>query len=160
VLLFYALGMMTGQLVSGQLASALHKRAIDPMLVPFAGIGAMGVMQALLIAQPQGIALLSVLWFGFACVGSTGPVAYAVLAQRFPPAMTGRVATALNGSMLALVFVLQNVIGLVLDLWPRTAAGGWDPAGYSWALGLTLAGQVVTLTWFWLAPRRRLRPAI
>ncbi|MDB5373791.1 MAG: sauU, partial [Belnapia sp.] len=41
VLLFYALGMMTGQLVSGQLASALHKRAIDPMLVPFAGIGAM-----------------------------------------------------------------------------------------------------------------------
>ena len=52
------------------------------------------------------------LWFGFACVGSTGPVAYAVLAQRFPPEMTGRVATALNGSMLALVFLLQNRIGL------------------------------------------------
>lgn len=157
VLLFYSLGMMTGQLVGGQLASALHKRGLDPMLVPFAGIGAMAVMQALLLTGPQGTTLLSVLWFGFACVGSTGPVAYAVLAQRFPPEMTGRVATALNGSMLALVFLLQSLIGLILDLWPRTAAGGWDPAGYSWALGLTLAGQVVTVGWFWLAPRLRRR---
>jgi hypothetical protein len=61
------------------------------------------------------------------------------------------VATALNGSMLALVFVLQNVIGLILDLWPRTATGGWDPAAYSWALGLTLAAQVLTVVWLRLA---------
>jgi hypothetical protein len=115
----------------------------------------MAVMQAVLMLQPQGAMALSVLWFGFACVGSTGPVAYTVLAQRFPPEMTGRVATALNASMLSLVFVLQNVIGLILDLWPRTGTGGWDPAGYSWALGLTLAGQGLTVAWLWLAPRRR-----
>ncbi len=56
-------------------------------------------------------------------------------------------ATAINFSMLVLVFVLQNVIGWILDLWPRTAAGGWDPAGYGWALGLTLLLQAVAMLW-------------
>jgi predicted MFS family arabinose efflux permease len=151
VLLFYALGMMCGHLLGGHLASAAQARGLDPMLVPFAGLGAMLLVQVALIAQPRDMLVLQALWFLFACVGSCGPIAYAVLAQRFPPELTGRVATALNGSMLALVFVLQNVIGLILDLWPRTATGGWDPAGYSWALGLTLAAQVLTVVWLRLA---------
>lgn len=153
VMLFYSLGMMCGHLAGGTLASAVQKRGMDPMLVPFAGMGLMAVMQALLMLGPREPAMLALLWFGFAAVGSTGPVAYAVLAQRFPPGLTGRVATALNGSMLALVFVLQNVIGLVLDLFPRTAAGGWDARGYALALGLTLGLQGLTVIWLLLAPR-------
>jgi len=153
VLLAYALGMMTGHLSSGLLASRIQARGGDPMLVPFLGIAGMAVAQALLIAAPTSPLLLHLLWFGFAAVGSCGPVAYAVLAQRFPPALTGRVATAMNGSMLALVFVLQTVIGLILDLWPRTPAGGWDPAGYAWAMGLTLVLQTLAVGWMLLAPR-------
>jgi hypothetical protein len=82
-------------------------------------------------------------------------VVYAALAQRFPPELTGRVTTALNGSMLALVFVLQNLIGLILDLWPRAPGGGWSADGYSWALGLTLLLQGLTVLWLVAAPRRR-----
>lgn len=59
----------------------------------------------------------------------------------------------MNGSMLALVFLLQSVIGLVLDLWPRTAGGGWDRAGYAWAMALTLALQGLSIAWMLLAPR-------
>jgi hypothetical protein len=55
--------------------------------------------------------------------------------------------------MLCLVFLLQNAIGWVLDLWPRTATGGWDPAAYAWALGLTLALQGSAVAWMFL-PRR------
>lgn len=154
VLLFYALGMMCGHLVGGTLASAIQRRGRDAMAVPLAGIGLLAAMQLLLILGPRGPAMLGLVWFGFAAAGSTGPVAYSVLAQRFPPALTGRVATALNFTMLALVFTLQNLIGLILDLWPRTAAGGWDPAGYGWALGLTLAAQGLTVLWLVLAPRR------
>jgi predicted MFS family arabinose efflux permease len=153
VLLFYALGMMAGQLISGQVASAIQARGIDPMLVPFAGMGGMAVMQAVLMAGPREPWVLHGIWFLFAWVGSFGPVAYATLAQRFPPALTGRVSTAMNFSMLTLVFVLQTVIGAILDLWPRTATDGWDPAGYAWALGLTLALQVVTVAWLVAAPR-------
>jgi MFS family permease len=158
VLLAYAGGMMTGHLLSGLIASRIQARGGDPMVVPLFGMAGMAVSQALLILAPTGLAALHLLWFGFAAVGSCGPVAYAILAQRFPPALTGRVATAMNGSMLALVFVLQSVIGLILDLWPRTAADGWDPAGYGWALGLTLALQAGSLAWMLLAPRV-LRPA-
>jgi predicted MFS family arabinose efflux permease len=151
VLLSYALGMMFGQLLAGQAASFLQARGRDPLLVPWAGLAAMLLAQAALITRPRSLVALHLLWFVFALVGSCGPVAYAALAQRFPPELTGRVATALNGSMLALVFLLQNLIGWILDLWPRTAAGGWDPAGYSWALGLTLGAQVMTVIWLRMA---------
>lgn len=153
VLLFYALGMMAGQLISGQIASALQARGMDPMWVPFAGMGGMAAMQAVLLAGPREAWTLHVLWFLFAWVGSFGPVAYATLAQRFPPSLTGRVSTAMNFSMLSLVFVLQAAIGAILDLWPRTATDGWDPAGYAWAMGLTLALQSMTVLWLLVAPR-------
>jgi len=159
VLLFYSLGMMSGHLLGGQAASALQARRLDPMLVPFAGMAGMAALQAVLMAGPRDPWLLHGLWFAFACVGSSGPVTYALLAQRFPPELTGRVSTAMNGSMLTLVFVLQNVIGAILDLWPRTAAGGWDPAGYAWALGLTLALQAMTVLWLVAAPRVTARRA-
>ena len=155
VLLCFSIGIMLGQLLAGQLASALQARGIDPMRVPFFGIALMALAQALLIVAPQGLWSLSLLWFGFAYAGSCGPVAYAVLAQRFPADLTARVTTALNFSMLSLVFVLQNVIGWILDLFPRQADGGWDPAGYAWAIGLTLALQALTVLWLILGPRAR-----
>ena len=40
-------------------------------------------------------------------------------------------------------------IGEVLDLWPRTAAGGWDSRGYGWALAGTLALQLLAVLWAW-----------
>jgi hypothetical protein len=36
----------------------------------------------------------------------------------------GRVATAVNTLTLGGAFVLPATIGWILDLWPRTAAGG------------------------------------
>jgi predicted MFS family arabinose efflux permease len=152
VLLCYALGMMTGNLVSGHLASLAQRRGLDAMWVPYAGLGAMLLFQAALMMGPQGGVTLALLWYGFSFSGSCGPASYSLIAQRFAPELVGRVATAMNFSMLALVFLLQNAIGWVLDFWPRTAAGGWDPAGYGWALGFTLAAEVATIAWLLLAP--------
>jgi hypothetical protein len=52
------------------------------------------------------------------------------------------------------VFLLQNAIGWILDLWPRTGAGGWDPAGYGWAIGVTLLLQAASVGWMLVLPRR------
>jgi hypothetical protein len=123
------------------------------MIVPFLGMAGMALAQAVLITGPTDLVALHALWFAFAAVGSCGPVAYALLAQRFPAALTARVTTAMNGSMLALVFTLQAVIGMILDLWPRTASGGWDPSGYAWAMGMTLALQAAAIAWMLAAPR-------
>ncbi len=76
-----------------------------------------------------------------------GPAGYAAIGQRFGPELAGRVATAINATMLAMVFALQNIIGLILDLWPRTASGGWEPAGYAWAFGMTLLLQALATLW-------------
>ena len=38
--------------------------------------------------------------------------------------------------------VLQAAIGWVLDFWPRTGSGGWDPRGYSAALAFSLLLQL------------------
>lgn len=66
-----------------------------------------------------------------------------------------RVGTLMNFTMLVTVFVLQNVIGWILDLWPRTASGGWSATGYGWAMGLTVVAQAAAAAVVWaLAPRR------
>ena len=56
---------------------------------------------------------------------------------------TARVATAVNTLTLGAAFVLQAAVGWTLDLWPRTASGGWDPRGYSAALAGSLVLQVL-----------------
>jgi predicted MFS family arabinose efflux permease len=151
VLLCYAVGLMGGSLVLGQAASGLTSRGHNPMLVPVAALGALAVVQVLLILWPAApLALLCAAWIavGFAVGG--GPTGYAAIGRGFGAEMQGRVATAINFSMLCLVFLLQNAIGWVLDLWPRTASGGWDPVAYGWALGLTLALQGAAVLWMLL----------
>ncbi len=144
VLLAYAVGLMLGSVLHGSASSALQRRGADPMLVPWLAMAVLVLVQALLaVAPPSGVVALGGLWCLFALCGAAGPAAYAAIAQRFGPELAGRVATAINGSMLLLVFLLQNAIGWILDLWPRTASGGWDPAGYGWAFGLTLLLQML-----------------
>ena len=155
VLFWFALGVMTGSLLNGQAASHLQRRGYDPMLVPYLGMAGLAAMQVALLFRPTDPVLLSAIWFAFACCAAGGPASFAAVGQHFPPELAGRVATAINASMLALVFVLQNVIGAILDLWPRTAAGGWDPVGYAWALALTLALQAGSALWLVAAPRIR-----
>lgn len=154
VLLCYAVGLMLGSLLLGQAASGLTSRGRHPMLATLAALGVLALVKIWLILAPaSAVWLLMLAWVmvGF-CVGG-GPPGYAAVGREFGPEMQGRVATAINFSMLCLVFLLQNAIGWVLDLWPRTATGGWDPAAYAWALGLTLALQGSAVAWMFL-PRR------
>jgi hypothetical protein len=75
----------------------------------------------------------------------------------FPPEQMGRVSTAINTLTLVGAFLLQAAIGWVLDLWPRTAAGGWAPRGYSAALILSIAVHLFVAARLagWAAPSRR-----
>lgn len=148
LLLCYAGGLMVGSVGTGQAASLLQQRGGHPMLVPWASMAGIAVMQLLLITQPVGnLAVLGAIWFLFALFSAAGPAGYAAIGQRFGAELAGRVATAINVTMLVLVFLLQNAIGWILDLWPRTESGGWDAAGYGWALAMTLAMQGIAALW-------------
>ena len=155
ILFCYAAGMALGSVSTGQAASHFQARGASPLLVPFAAMGLQAAIQLwLLLAPPQAMLPLALAWFAFAVAGSAGPAGYAAIGQSFGAELAGRVATAINASMLVLVFVLQYAIGQVLDLWPRTAAGGWDARGYGWALGATLALQALAVLWAWRGAAR------
>lgn len=154
-LLIYALGLVTGSLVTGQAAWFAQRRGLSAMFVPYVGMGGVLLAQAALIAGPEGFWPTVATWFLFSFCGSVGVVGYAAVGQGFPPELQGRVATAINFSMLVLVFILQVAIGTILDLWPRTANGGWDPAGYAVALSVTFLLQALAAAWIVVAPRGR-----
>ncbi len=156
LLMCFALGMMTGSLFTGQSASFLTRRGHDAMVVPCIGMAGLWLMQWVLILNPWPNAYaIGFWWFLFAFVSSSGPSAYAALAHRFPAEIAGRVGTLINFSMLLMVFFLQNAIGWVLDLWPRTASGGWSAPAYGWAMGMTVAAQGIAVAWMLIAGRHQ-----
>ena len=151
----YALGMMAGGLVMGQLTSRVQKRGHPPMLVPAAAAGLMLVIQLGFVLGPKDFVTVTVLWSLLALIAAAGPPGYAVIAQFFPVEQMGRVSTVINTVVLGGAFLMQSLIGWILDLWPRTASGGWDPAGYVWAMGLSMAMQVAALLWAWRFLQRK-----
>jgi hypothetical protein len=96
---------------------------------------------------PTRPVVVTALWVIFPFCAACGPVGYTVVSQMFPLGQVGRVTTAINALSVGGVFALQSIIGFVLDLWPKTIEGHWDPKGYSVALGLGLCLQIVAAGW-------------
>jgi sugar phosphate permease len=142
-LLAYTLSLMAGALVIGAASSRAQARGRSAALVPLACIAGQITAQIGLALQPAGPAAITILWILFAFCAAGAAPGYVAVGQMFPPEQMGRVATAVNTLTLGGAFLLQAVVGWILDLWPRTAAGGWDPAGYSAALALSIAVQAV-----------------
>ncbi len=153
VLFFYTIAMMVGSLVSGNLGSRAKAAGLAPFVVPVAGVTGMLMIQFALVWQPSQLHWVALLWLLLAFCGTVAPTGYIVVGQMFPPEQTGRVSTAINMITLAGAFLLQVTIGWILDLWPRTATGGWHPDGYSWALMVSIAMHSAALWVMVRAPR-------
>jgi hypothetical protein len=125
------------------------------VIVPIVALVAVVAVQVGLMLQPREFAVVLALFLAMALFSAAGSVGYVVVNQMFPPDLTGRVSTATNTVALGLAFAVQAAVGWVLDLWPRTDSGGWDPDGYSWALGMTVALQAVAALVMVTALRRR-----
>jgi hypothetical protein len=134
--------MTAGTFLSGQVSSRVQAHGGSALLVPAVCYAGLLAAQVGLMLQPSGAAV-TVLWVLFAFFGAAGPTGYVAVGQMFPPEQMGRVSTAINFLLLCGAFLLQAAIGWILDLWPRVPAGGWDPRGYSAALALSVAAQLV-----------------
>jgi nitrate/nitrite transporter NarK len=141
-LLLYALGMMAGVAVIGAATSRAQARGYPGMLVVLGCNAALILAQVILALQPAG-AGVPIVWFLFAFFAAGSATGYVVVGQMFPREQMARVSTAANTLTLCGAFVLQTAIGWILDLWPRTGAGGWDPRGYS--AGLALSAMIQAL---------------
>jgi sugar phosphate permease len=142
-LLLYTLAMMAGALSIGAASSRAQAGGYSAALVPLACSAGQIAAQIGLALQPAGPAAVTALWLLFAFCAAGAAPGYVAVGQMFPAEQMGRAATAVNTLTLGGAFLLQAAIGWILDLWPRTAAGGWDPAGYSAALALSAVVQTV-----------------
>jgi predicted MFS family arabinose efflux permease len=139
LLFFYTLAMIAGNLVAGNLGSRARAAGLGPFVVPAVGALGMMVIQVALMFQPSQFHLVVALWLALAFCGSTAPTGFVAMGQLFPREQTARVSTTVNMLTLGLAFFVQATVGWILDLWPRTASGGWHPDGYSWALAVSAA---------------------
>jgi sugar phosphate permease len=146
-LLLYTFSMMAGSLSIGQMSSRAQAGGYPAILVPALCIAGLLIAEVGLFLQPQDSMTVTALWMLFAFFAAGGPSGYVAVGQMFPAEQVGRVSTAINTLTLAGAFLLQTLIGWILDLWPRTPSHGWDPRGYSAALLLSLLLHLLFAAW-------------
>jgi predicted MFS family arabinose efflux permease len=143
-LMIIAAATMTGFLFWGHFATWLARRGVSTLRVFAAGMAAFVCVQIALIAGAVRPAAL--LWSAIGLFGTAGSLSYALLCQRFPIELAGRVNTALNTLVFGWAFAVQWGMGLIINRWP-VVEGRYDPAGYRAAFAAFLVVQLIGLAW-------------
>jgi hypothetical protein len=95
------------------------------------------------------------MWVIFGMTGQVAVLAYPWLSSYFGAALSGRANTAMNLVLFLFAFGVQYAIGAIIDLFPPTPSGGYDPRGYQAGFGVFLLAQLLALAWY-LAGHRSL----
>ena len=146
----FNIGMFVGVLSIGLVAERLQKIGVPTIVPAVTGITLSICVQALFAAEWVNYPALLCLLFGY--FGSTATLAYAVLNQKFPAKLTGRVNTAQNMLTFVAAFTTQWLVGVIIGLYPSTGDGTWSAEGHQVALLCCLAIQIAGLIYF-LWPR-------
>ncbi|MGH6854876.1 MAG: MFS transporter [Aestuariivirga sp.] len=144
-LLWMALAFMTGILSVGILADRLGRRGVGPMRVMLGFNVVYFIAQALIVFRVE--TLLIPAWLTVAAFGQVAILAFPWFAARVGADLAGRSNATINFTMFAVAFSAQYIVGLIIGWFPATPTG-YDPRGYSWAIGLFLAAQLVAFLWY------------
>ena len=144
-LMFMAIAMALGFVLAGGVAERLSRFGIRPTMVALFGMTASMILQGLIIVEVPVPPI--VIWCLFALLGTTGILVYAGLSQVYPKHLAGRVNTGINLMVFVASFGFQWGVGVIIDLWPATATGGYDAAGYQVGFGAVLGVQVLAALW-------------
>jgi MFS family permease len=155
-LLAMAVALSIGALLLGIVATSLRRRNIQPQAV-------FGAVAALFIAMEVALILRWPLpsyvpWCFVAAVGAATVLSYAIVADYFPKELAGRANAALNVFHIGGAFLVQELIGIVIDHW--SIEGSRHPMiAYQVAFGGVLAFQLAAWIWF-LWPRSASSPRL
>ena len=151
-----AVAFLVGILLSGAVADWFVRRGVDLLTVMLGFLALFFCAQFAIVLQWTSINLI--MWVIFGMTGQVAVLAYPWLSSYFGTALSGRANTAVNLLLFLTAFGAQYAIGAIIDLFPTTAAGGYDPLGYQVGFGLFLVAQLAALGWF-LPGRRALMSA-
>jgi predicted MFS family arabinose efflux permease len=146
----FNIGMFVGVLSIGLVAERLQKLGIPTVVPAVAGIVLSLVVQAMFAAAWTDYAAILCLAFGY--FGSTATLAYAVLNQKFPQKLTGRVNTAQNMMTFIAAFAMQWLVGIIIGLYPSPGDGLYSSDGHQTALIVLIVIELAGLIFF-LWPR-------
>ena len=155
-LLWMALSFMVGILSVGVIADRLGRRGIGPMPVMLGFNVIYFIAQALIVFRVEGLMVPA--WLAVAAFGQVAVLAFPWFAAHIGKDLAGRANATINFAMFVAAFTAQYAVGLVIGLFPNTATG-YDPRGYSWAIGILLVLQLLAFAWYLAAsPHRESRP--
>jgi len=141
-----AIGFLIGTLFSGAVADWLGRKGVDLLTIMCGFILVfMAAELAIILEVPWAV---SAVWVIFGMFGQAAILAYPWLASYFGTALAGRANTALNLLVFSTAFASQYAIGIIIDLWPQRADGGYANEGYQAGFGVFLGLQVLALMWF------------
>lgn len=138
VLVALNLGNLAGQLAVGVFGVRLARAGVHPLGLLRAGYGMMLVVQALILWSDLPVLPL---WTAFGLLTAANSQIYLSAARAFPPALFGRVSTALNLMAFAGAFCVQWGFGIGLDL--MRGMGVELARALAWGFGALLALQAL-----------------
>ncbi|MFV0295813.1 MAG: MFS transporter [Hyphomicrobiaceae bacterium] len=155
-LFIMGLAFLVGVLGSGFIADRLVRHGISLLSINIGFLVVFLASQVAIILVDPVPPLLS--WSVFVMTGHTAVLAYPWLASYFGAARSGRSNTAVNLLLFGAAFFVQYAVGWVIDLYPLTVGGGYQPAAYRAAFSAVLVLEVLALLWYF-ANLGRLRAA-
>jgi predicted MFS family arabinose efflux permease len=137
--------MMLGFLFWGIIGERLGHRGITSMKIFLIGVAIFGIVQIVIICEPNSFIIPILMLFGF--FGTAGSLSYAGFSQSFPAHLSGRVHTTANLLVFLFAFIGQWGVGIIINLWPPVADGHFSPIGYQVAFATILSVQVIAFLW-------------
>lgn len=152
-LLWFNVGMFVGVLCIGFLADRVQAAGINPVVVMGSGIGLSIVLQTQFALEQ--VAYVTPMCFAFGFLGSSPLLVWSVFAQHFPRNLAGRVNTAQNMLSFIGAFAVQWGVGIIINMWPESPEGHYDPAGHQAAFVTMICIEIAAFVWFLVPIRDR-----
>ncbi len=144
-LLFMAVAFMVGILSVGVIADRLARRGIGPMQVMLGFNLLYFTAQAVIVLRLDGLVFPA--WLFVAAFGQVAVLAFPWFAAHIGRELAGRANATINFTMFVAAFASQYLVGFIIGLFPARGTG-YSPEGYSWAIGIFLAAQLVAFGWY------------
>jgi len=142
ILLWLGVGVTVGYGTSGWLTDQFglsRVLAIGSLLFTLSQFG---------LAFRPALPVVVVLYILFGITGGFNVMLMAQARQFFPLHMTGKAVTAVNTFGIGGTFILQWLMGVMINRFPADSAGHYPPQAYTTALLVTATGSLLAYLWY------------
>lgn len=146
VLLFTSLGFIAGCLVIGKISDRVLKSRKWTL---FLGQLALLLLMTLMLGPAERLSrpLLALAFFAVGLAVSSGVTIYPMIREMFPAGISATAMTALNFFVVIGAAAVQQVMGIAIGHFPRTA-GAYPPAAYHHAFLIPIIGLACAVLLF------------